>query len=112
MHGLRAEMMARHPDFALPRSIGATRSDGEGNFELDGLPEGLYTLTASRPGPIDLPTAFTSATDSGVAVGDTVELVLKGLGGIHGRVIDESGRPVTAFEVSLAPSMKHQKRDQ
>jgi hypothetical protein len=111
-HGTRAEMMARHPDFALPRSIGATRSDGEGSFELDGLPPGVYTLTASRAEPVDLPTAFTSATEPAVAVGDTVELVMKGLGGIRGQVIDESGRPVTVFRVSLSPSLKHPHRDQ
>lgn len=110
--GRRAEMMSQHRDFALPKSIGATRTDLEGNFELRGLPQGLYTITATRPGPIDLPTAFTSATEMAVGLGDTVELVLQGLGGVKGRVVDESGRPVTLYRVSLAPSMKHPRRDQ
>lgn len=110
--GRRAEMMSQHRDFALPKSIGATRTDLEGNFELRGLPQGLYTLTATRPGPVDLPTAFTSATEMAVGVGDTVELVLQGLGGVKGRVVDESGRPVQLYRVSLAPSMKHPRRDQ
>jgi hypothetical protein len=110
--GRRAEMMARHPDFALPRSIGATRTDREGTFELAGLPPGLYTITATRAEPVDLPTAYTSVTEAAVAVGDDVELVLKGLGGVPGRVVDENNRPVPTFRLSVATSIKHPKRDQ
>jgi protocatechuate 3,4-dioxygenase beta subunit len=98
----RAEMNAQHPDFALPRSIGATRTDRDGTFAVHGLPDGLYTVIASRPEPVDLPTALTSTTQQSVAVGETVELVLRGIGGVKGRVVDENGKPVTAFGISLA----------
>ena len=108
----RAEAASQHADFALPTSIGATRSDGDGNFEIRGLPQGLYTVIASRPQPVDLPTAFTSTTEVAVGLGETVELVLKGLGGVKGKVVDGSGRPVAAFRVSLAPSLENPKRDQ
>lgn len=108
----RADTAAQHPDFALPRSIGATRADRDGNFEIHGLPDGLYTLTARRPDPVDLPTAFTSTTEQSVAAGETVELVLKGLGALKGRVVSEDGKPVAAFSVSLAPKRSNPKRDQ
>jgi hypothetical protein len=37
---------------------------------------------------------------------------MKGLGGIRGQVVDDTGRPVAAFRVSLSPSLKHPTRDQ
>lgn len=98
----RAEMNSQHPDFALPRSIGATRTGSDGTFVVTGLPDGLYTVIASRPEAIDLPTALTSTTQQSVGIGETVELVLRGIGGLKGRVVDESGKPVTAFGISLA----------
>jgi uncharacterized GH25 family protein len=109
---LRANVAAEHPDFALPRSIGATRADRDGNFEIRGLPEGMYAVKASRPLAIDLPTAFSSTTEQAVGVGDTIEIVLKGLGGVKGRVLADTGRPVTAFGISLASVSAKPRRDQ
>ncbi len=101
----------QHADFALPRSIGATRADGEGNFEIRGLPEGLYAVKASRPIAVDLPSSFASTTEVAVGLGETVEIVMKGLGGVKGRVVADSGKPVPAFGISLAPAMAKPKRD-
>jgi hypothetical protein len=103
--------MAEHPDFALPRSIGATRSDGDGNFEARGLPDGLYSVKASRPQAVDLPPAFASATETAVAPGETVEIVLPALGGVRGRVVYESRKPVTSFGVALAAFTKQDAAD-
>jgi protocatechuate 3,4-dioxygenase beta subunit len=108
----RFSTSAQPPEFALPRSIGATRADGDGNFEIRGLPPGLYDIRATRPQQIDLPPAYSSTTEEGIAPGETVEIVLPGLGGVKGRVIADTGRPVTTFGVSLARTSGQPKRDQ
>ncbi|HEY5949426.1 MAG TPA: carboxypeptidase regulatory-like domain-containing protein [Kofleriaceae bacterium] len=108
----RADATAQHPDFALPRSIGATRTDRDGNFELRGLPDGMYNVMASRPDAVDMPTAYTMTNELAVAVGDTIELVLKGIGGVKGHVVAETGKPVVTFGISLAPLTAKPRRDQ
>jgi hypothetical protein len=72
----------------------------------------MYAVKASRPQHVDLPTAFTSTTEQAVAIGESIEIVLKGLGTVKGRVVAESGKPVAAFGISLAPTSAKPKRDQ
>lgn len=108
----RAERMSEHPDLALPRSIGATRADRDGNFEVRGVPEGIYAIKASRPHAVSLPAPYASATEVGIGIGDTVEIVLPGLGGLRGRVVYDSGKPVTTFGIGLAHYTPKFVRDQ
>ncbi|MBV8756004.1 MAG: carboxypeptidase regulatory-like domain-containing protein [Deltaproteobacteria bacterium] len=95
---------------ALPKSIGATLCDADGKFRVAGLPPGVYTLRAQRPGATSVPPQYSAVWKEKVALGSNVTMVLPGLGTITGRVVDGDGRPVSTYVVSFAmfePAMQN-----
>jgi protocatechuate 3,4-dioxygenase beta subunit len=85
------------------RRAGSTECDSNGNFELSGLKPGSYTLRASASKDsssadetLPLWHADQSAVDTGIT---SVILVLTGPLAFTGRVQDERGEPVEAFEL-------------
>lgn len=108
--GGRVQELLEHKNRALPRASGTTLTDLEGKFRITGLPSGVYTVRASRPTRGAMPPAYTSVQDV-VEVGGSVRLVLRGLGGVRGQVVDERGQPVQAYEILFAPLRPRLKRD-
>lgn len=88
-------------DFALPTQNEATITNDEGRFSVGGLLPGKYTIRAGRPTASAVPSSYSGATRHQVQTGQTVELVLPGLGGVRGRLRATDRTPVGAFEVSL-----------
>ena len=76
-------------------------SSSEGNFEIAGLPEGQYTLTAASPGLVP---ARVEAVPAG---GKPVVLQLREDGGwLSGRVVSRaSSKPVASFVVVVAQAL-------
>ncbi len=87
---------------ALPKTIGAVLCDADGKFKVAGLPPGAYTLRAQRPNATSVPPTYSAVWKEKVALGSNVTMVLPGLGAITGHVVDDDGRPVTAYTVSFA----------
>jgi len=87
---------------ALPKTIGATLCDADGKFRIAGLPPGAYTLRAQRPNATSMPPQYSAVWREKVALGSNVTMVLPGLGTVTGHVVDEEGRPVTAYTASFA----------
>lgn len=99
----RAQLRATAPELREPRTVS---TDTDGNFELDTLPAGRYTLRVTRsgyvgltygqryPGELNVPVRVTS--------GETVEhinFVLPRAGVIAGRVLDEVGDPIAGVNM-------------
>ncbi|MFL5357906.1 carboxypeptidase regulatory-like domain-containing protein [Archangium sp.] len=85
-------------------SAQSTLTGADGHFELRGLPEGSYLLTANEEGHrLEAETnGLESEGRQGLQVraGDTgVHVVLTRLGRIHGRLVRPDGSPVTRFTI-------------
>ncbi len=97
-------------DRSLPSSIGsraetartttrATFTDDFGDFRFSGLPPGLCSVGASKPGfAADTVLSARREVKLGPSVED-VELQLSPLGAITGTVLDQDGRPVIGVRV-------------
>ncbi len=78
-------------------SAGAARSAPDGTFRIESLHPGEYSLYASREGPEGV---ALSARATGLAAGDPdLDLSLSPCVTYAGRVVDDAGAPVDAFEV-------------
>src|SRR5947208_3739784 len=77
-------------------------SDIEGNFKLDNLARGVYSISVSAPGYFN-PAALVTERDerSYYRPGDSVTLRLRKGGVITGRVTDAGGEPLAAIRVSV-----------
>ena len=100
----RAQVQLAAPELDKP---GVATADAQGRFEFTGLPPGRYTMTASKTGYVTLQDGQRRAFEAGRAfeladkqVLDAVEIVLPRSGVITGRVIDDTGEPVTGASVS------------
>jgi hypothetical protein len=72
---------------------GVTKSSGKGEFLIEGLAEGLYTVRIT-------PAHYDASPLQRVEAGDTnVEIELFELGTVTGRVVDSNGQPLTSFVV-------------
>ena len=91
-----------HPTYGMTKTNGAVLADAHGKFAITGLPEGLYTLSASRPVATAAPPSFGSAWKHKVSTGESATLTVPGLGSVRGRVVFEEGSPATEFGVSFA----------
>jgi len=87
--------------FALPTNSEATVTDADGHFHAGGLMPGRYTVRASRATALEVPPAYGSVSKYQVPTGSTVKLVMPGIGGIRGRVVNDDGAPVRSFNLSL-----------
>lgn len=87
--------------FALPTNNDATVTDSDGRFHVGALQPGKYTVRASRPTATDVPPAYGAVAMYQVATGSNIRLVMPGVGGIRGRVLDQDGAPLHSFDVSL-----------
>ena len=71
-----------------------TRSEADGSFVLAGLNPGTYRVSIVAPGY--------GQVERSVEVGaERLEVILRPAGSIVGEVIDETGRPIEAFRVSV-----------
>jgi hypothetical protein len=91
------------PDAARSQATNVGRqSEVDGSFELGGLLPGRYEVTStgwrSRPGPLE-PTLV--ELESGADVND-VRIVMPAVGSVRGRVLDESGKPVSGATITAS----------
>lgn len=100
----RAAASAAHtPErWTMTRTHGAVRADDQGRFAIRGIPEGAYSLTATRPAVTSVPGSYGESTEQVVFTGDEVALILPGLGGLRGRVVHADGSPAADAGVSVA----------
>ena len=92
----------------------ATVTDADGRYELDELPAGRYTITASKTGYVSVSYGQRRALEPGtpldVADGETLEkvdLALPRGSVITGQVVDEVGEPLAGVSVR---AMRHEYR--
>jgi hypothetical protein len=92
---------------ALVRIDGSSQrtvfADGEGHFQIEGLPPGMVTVSAQKPGYFS-PQELRGRADNGlVTVGTTDSVVLKltPQSAISGRVTDATGQPIEHMPVRL-----------
>ena len=85
------------PQWGGLRAAPETSSDALGAFEVAGLEEGEYALTASAPG-------YAEARASARGGDEDVELRLGAAGEIGGRVVDAEGRPVPEAMIGAEPA--------
>jgi hypothetical protein len=85
--------------FRMPQTI---TTDDDGNFHINGLEPGVYSVVGTLPGyvPVDDETQAARGRDL-YRPGDTVTLRLVKGGVITGRVTDASGEPVVALTVRV-----------
>lgn len=83
----------RNKDYS---SFGLVMSEEDGSFNLQGLAEGAYVVTASKE-------EYSDEVKQGVQAGETqVELVLKPRGGVSGNVLDwKTHSPLTQFKIRV-----------
>lgn len=123
----RGEAQARGP-WSRERQVGEGNSDAEGRFEITGLPEGRCDLVARLGREPAQDRGFRSlqdADETGESEADesppltegfyaaapevemgsqNVELVLEPLTTLTGRVVDETGAAITAFQITASPA--------
>ena len=87
--------------FALPTNNEATVTDDSGHFHVSGLQPAKYAVRAQRPTALEVPPAYGGVTQYQVQTGSTIRLVMPGVGGIRGRVVNDDGAPVRSFNISL-----------
>ena len=92
---------------ALVRIDGSSQrtvfADGEGHFQIEGLPPGMVTVSAQKPGYFS-PQELRGRADNGlVTVGTTDSVVLKltPQSAISGRITDATGQPIEHMPVRL-----------
>ena len=92
----------------------ATVTDADGRYQLDGLPAGRYTITASKTGFVSVSYGQRRVLESGtpleIADGETlkkVDLALPRGSVITGQVVDEVGEPLAGVSVR---AMRHEYR--
>ncbi len=73
-----------------------TLTEDEGAFTVGGLEPGRYTLLVTVAG-------VGVAQQEADAGADDVEMTLEGVGSITGAVVDESGRPVSTYRITVIP---------
>ena len=85
-----------------------TVADGEGRYEVTGLPPGQYTVTASKTGFVSLAYGQTRAVDAGRTVqvresvaAENIDIALARGAVITVRIADELGDPLPAYRVTL-----------
>ena len=79
-------------------------TDSDGRFEIDGLPEGRFMISARKPGYYSGTRDADRRSDVPVRVGTNAELVtlkLNPFGVIYGRVTDTEGGPLEHIPVRL-----------
>ena len=106
-HGLsRVEMRAGGPN-AGQNNGRVVLTDGDGRYEIKGLPAGTYTIIASKPNYVR--TSWGEARVEGpgkrIALADAqrlenIDVKLLRSGAVRGRILDEFGEPVTDVTVS------------
>jgi Carboxypeptidase regulatory-like domain len=74
-------------------------ADDEGNFQIDGLEPGVYTLSASMPGYVTDTDPTTGRAEGDYRPGDTATVRLVKGGVVTGTVTDARGEPVVALNV-------------
>lgn len=90
---------------APPRSC---FTDGDGHFEIVGLPGGRFTVGAQKPGYYSNPDDPRAASNVAVTVGpssDPVVLKLSPYGVIYGRVTNVEGEPLERIPVRLTAAV-------
>jgi hypothetical protein len=92
-------------------------SDGEGNYRINGIPPGNYSVAPVAPAYVvsNIETARGQGKLLLLAEGDAVEGIdfsLERGGVIAGRVIDAEGRPVVEERLTLIPADQNQKNQQ
>jgi protocatechuate 3,4-dioxygenase beta subunit len=82
-------------------------TDGEGRYEIKGLPAGVYTIIAAKPNYVRTTWGEQRVEGPGkritLAAGeelDAIDLRLVRAGVITGRILDEAGDPVTGAQVT------------
>ncbi len=92
---------------ALVRLAGSSQrtvfADGEGHFQIDGLPAGMVNVSAQKPGYFS-PQELRGSANKLVTVGpttDSVVLKLTPQSAISGRVTDTAGQPIEHVPVRL-----------
>lgn len=95
------EVLAVRPDedLAMP-SVGATRTDENGAFEIAGVRPGSVTLTAEGPGHLPIEAITVQVPPGGVV--EHVQLVAEVGAAIDALVVDAHGAPVAGAEVAVA----------
>ncbi len=73
-----------------------SRTEADGTFVVGGLKPGTYEVFVRAPG-------YGPGRARPQAGGEPVEIVLQAAGSVTGSVVDEGGRPVDAFRVSVTP---------
>ncbi len=91
------------PDPSPPRVLGSTQSQGDGTFELRGLPSGRVFLDGrSDRYYVRTPAAVRLAADE---TSQEVELLCFAGGRVRGRVLGPEGAPVAGATVSVRPGL-------
>lgn len=91
------------PDPSPPRMLGSTLSQGDGSFELKGLPSGRVFLDGrSDRYYVRTPAAVRLAADE---TSEEVELLCFAGGRVRGRVLGPEGAPVAGATVSVRPGL-------
>lgn len=96
--GVLVSAMARasNPSLRWPRTATA---DDEGNFTINGLEPGIYTVGASLPGFVSEVDPLTGRVGINYRPGDTATVRLVRGGVITGTVTDPQGEPLVAMSV-------------
>jgi protocatechuate 3,4-dioxygenase beta subunit len=80
-------------------ATGSAQADEAGHFEIHGLGLGPFLLTAEFTDEAKL---WHFGKRAGVKPdGDEIELVVRALSPLHGRVVDASGKPIESFEIEV-----------
>lgn len=78
-----------------PSAPGQTSTGPDGTFSIEGVDRRRrYTLTVAHP-------SYREGEAQAEAGSDEVEIVLAAGGALHGRVVDDEGRPVPAFRIRV-----------
>ncbi|MFT5286074.1 MAG: protocatechuate 3,4-dioxygenase beta subunit, partial [Planctomycetota bacterium] len=92
------------------RREGETTTDASGRFVVSGLEEGSFTVRASFEDEVQ-DTVARAVLENVETAGPDVILNLNGSIVFAGRVVDDIGQPVTAFQIRLASSDQGGPRD-
>ena len=93
-------------------------TDGEGRYEISGLPAGVYTIIAAKPNYVRTSWGEQRSEGPGKRITladgqklDNINLSLKRAGVVTGKIVDEFGDPVTDVFVTAMRYQYVQDRD-